>query len=410
MRSFGRLLMLNALLFFCDGCGCGGGSGNPLSPDGGTPVTGIPNVPWYCFVISCSDAGVTTSRCSPRTCSGCCDVAGVCQDGNQPGACGLGGVACNTCPDFACEFGRCVAARCGPDTCRGCCVGETCVVGSSPFSCGVNGVQCQACGPASCVDGVCRTSCNSSNCAGCCDERGNCQPGNTQSNCGTSGNACATCVGAWRCDGLRCAAPPTCANCTAGQCCLEGACVNLNATRCARKGGSPNEDCRVCGGPETCGGGSEQGFCVRPGNRPLGSSCTWDGDCAAGASGRPTCLTGLAWGTGYCSDECTSATCPAPDVCSSYQSQTVCLKGCSVAGSTCANPDTICDVLDGGALGCVPKCTASTANLQCESGRCHADGRCCGRSGNVCCDTGSPCSGPGRDGGVSACRLDGTCS
>lgn len=416
VRSPGQLLLLNALLFSFSGCGCGGGgSGNPLSPDGGTPVTGIPNVPWYCFVISCSDAGVTTPRCSPRNCSGCCDLAGVCQGGNSPGACGLGGVACNTCPDFTCEFGRCVATRCGPGTCRGCCVGETCIVGGNSSNCGLDGVACRTCAPGSaCVGGTCESQCGPANCRGCCDAFGNCMAGTSNSNCGSNADSCSSCGGASRCDGVRCVAPPTCGTCGAGQCCLpalpQGTCVDVSTTHCARNGAPSSEECRVCSGPERCGGGSERGFCVRPGNRPLGASCAWDGDCAAGASGRPTCLTGLAWGTGYCSDECTSATCPAPDVCSTMQSLSVCLKGCSTAGATCANPDTICDVLDGGALACVPKCTASTANVQCASARCHADGRCCGFSGNPCCDTGSPCSGPSRDGGVSACRLDGTCS
>lgn len=414
VRSFGHLLVLNALLvIFGGGCGCGGGGGsNPLAPDGGTPVTGLPNVPWYCFVVPCADAGVTTTpRCGPRTCSGCCDSLGVCQSGTLASACGVGGVSCNTCPDFTCEFGRCVTLRCGPATCRGCCLGESCVIGGNESNCGLDGVACRTCAPGNrCIDGRCETVCDTSNCSGCCDELGTCHPGNTQANCGTSGNRCSTCSQDSRCDGLRCVALPTCANCGVGQCCLEGACVDVSPTRCARNGGLSNDECRVCAGPETCGAGSEKGFCVRPGNRPLGASCSWDGDCAAGASGRPMCLTGLAWGTGYCSDGCTSATCPAPDVCTTLQSQTVCLKGCSTAGSTCSNPDTVCEALDGGALGCVPKCTASTANLQCTSGRCRGDGRCCGASGNACCETGSPCSGVSRDGGVSMCRLDGTCS
>ncbi len=371
-------------------------------------------MPWYCFVVPCVDAGVMTSRCNARTCTGCCDASGTCQPGTSNLACGLGGTACNSCPDFMCEFGRCIA-RCGPGTCRGCCLGETCVVGGSATNCGLDGTACRSCAPgSSCAAGLCQSGCGPTNCSGCCDAFGSCVSGTTNSNCGSSGNLCATCGGTSRCDGLRCVTPPTCGNCGVGQCCLpgvpQGTCVDVSPTRCARNGGLSSEECRVCSGPETCGGGSEKGFCVRPGSRPLGSSCTWDGDCAPGASGRPTCLTGPAWGTGYCSDDCTSATCPAPGVCSTYQSQSVCLKGCSTAGTTCTNLDTVCDVLDGGALGCVPKCTASTANVQCASARCHADGRCCGLSGNACCDTGSPCSGAGRDGGTSACSVDGTCS
>lgn len=409
-------LLISALL--ASGCGCGGGgNGNPLSPDGGTPVTGIPNVPWYCFVVPCVDAGVVTMpRCTLRNCSGCCDASGTCQPGTSPLACGVGGETCSACPNLTCQFGRCVTeVRCTPNTCGGCCVGDTCVAGGNASNCGLGGRACRACPlGSSCVDGSCQTVCDVTNCTGCCDELGNCRPGNTQSNCGASGNRCATCEGASSCDGLRCVTPPSCGNCGVGQCCLpglpQGTCVDVTPTRCARNGGISSEECRVCSGGEACGGGTEKGFCVRPGNRPLSSSCAWDGDCAAGTSGRPTCLTGLAWGSGYCSDECTSATCPAPDVCATLHGQRVCLKGCATAGSTCANPDTICDVLDGGALGCVPKCTPSAANVQCESTRCHANGRCCGASGNVCCDTGAPCTGAARDGGVSTCRRDGTCS
>lgn len=291
MRSLAQLLLVNALLALLgSGCGCGGGGGggNPLSPDGGTPVTGLPNVPWYCFVVPCADAGVTTTpRCGPRTCSGCCDSLGVCQSGTLASACGVGGVTCNTCPDFTCEFGRCVALRCGPGTCRGCCVGESCIIGNES-NCGVDGVACRTCAPGTiCRDGRCETVCDTSNCSGCCDELGTCHPGNTQANCGTSGNRCSTCSRDARCDGLRCVALPTCTTCSVGQCCLEGACVDVSPTRCARNGGLSNDECRVCAGPETCGAGSEKGFCVRPGNRPLGASCSWDGDCAAGASGRP---------------------------------------------------------------------------------------------------------------------------
>ena len=43
----------------------------------------------------------------PADCAGCC-VAGLCQDGDQAAACGLGGGSCEVCPEtYVCEAGAC---------------------------------------------------------------------------------------------------------------------------------------------------------------------------------------------------------------------------------------------------------------------------------------------------------------
>jgi hypothetical protein len=52
--------------------------------------------------------GGTVAPCSPSTCAGCCDSAGVCQPGDQPLSCGTQGGQCFACPGgTTCLLGSC---------------------------------------------------------------------------------------------------------------------------------------------------------------------------------------------------------------------------------------------------------------------------------------------------------------
>jgi hypothetical protein len=404
-----------ALLALCwlPACGCGGqGSGSTdAGMGGGTGLGGI--WPLCLLTRTCvPDAGMP--RCNPSTCAGCCDERGSCQSGTTAFVCGVGGSACIACPQgFTCELGRCrpIQVTCDVSNCSGCCALDgRCVSGTDLNACGQGGTPCASCGSARVCSGAqCITRCDGSNCSGCCDANGLCWSGFTEDACGRGGSACTVCPANLRCNSQGFCDERPCSGCRQGQCCLGGQCVDTSAQRCA-VAGLPNAACRICGGGEACGEGTEFGFCVRPGTRPLGDPCVWDGDCAVGASGRPACLTGLSWPQGYCSDVCDAGTCGPGAVCQRWPRLDVCLKACPTPGLACANALTVCDVVDAGLTACVPKCTASNASVLCASGRCHADGRCCGAPGRVCCDTGQACLGTGRDGGASVCLADGTCS
>lgn len=396
------------------GCGGCGGASAPSTPG---PMSG----PWYCSFIRCEDGGIVTPgpRCSPATCNGCCDVNGLCQRGNTDVACGQG-QACTNCASFAgrCIFNGCVVldepAPCSAANCGGCCTAEGfCNPGTASTSCGPRGTICTACAPGfGCERQQCVRQCGASNCSGCCDGNAVCVQGLSDSACGRGGDACQRCEPWTTCRSSgRCVERPTCSTCTDGQCCLNGSCVGTAAELCATTG-VPNAACRVCPAPAACGGGTERGFCVNAGTRPLGAPCLWDGECAAGAgTGRPTCLIGPGWPNGYCSDACTTAACAAPDLCWNVQSQNVCLKGCSTPGTSCGDAGTVCDLMgDSTSSACLPRCTPATAAFQCASARCSPDGRCCGASGNTCCATSSPCTGAAADGGVAACLPNGRCS
>ncbi|MDP3505140.1 MAG: hypothetical protein Q8S33_32680 [Myxococcales bacterium] len=397
------------------GCGGCGGTSTPSTP------RPMPSGPWYCTFIRCDDGGIVTPgpRCSPATCSGCCDVNGLCQPGNTDFACGRG-QACANCTGFAgqCVFNSCVVLneppRCSAANCRGCCTLEgLCSAGTTDPSCGPRGTICTTCDPTSrCEQQQCVRRCSAATCPGCCDLNGGCVQGFSNAVCGRGGVACQTCAAPSTCGASGvCVAPPSCSACQPGECCSNSVCVPVGPGTCAATG-IPNAECRLCPAPGACGGGTERGFCVNAGTRPLGAPCLWDGECAPGAgSGRPTCLTGLAWPGGYCSDTCTATTCLAPDLCWTFQSQNICLKGCSTPGASCGDAGTVCDVVGSStSSACIPKCTPASAAAQCVSGRCHGDGRCCGSSDKACCDTGAACSGPGADGGVSACLPSGRCS
>lgn len=72
-------------------------------------------------VVSCgtffAGCGTPTQKCSPSSCSGCCDLSGQCQNGNTNAACGNGGLLCNTCNGaLNCSLGFCSGGQTGGGT------------------------------------------------------------------------------------------------------------------------------------------------------------------------------------------------------------------------------------------------------------------------------------------------------
>ena len=127
-------------------------------------------------------------------CAGCCQD-GVCQQGDDPLACGSGGGSCESCQGGAACVGGTCASTCGPDNCAGCCTADgTCATKATTSACGAGGQACTACGSSktcergACIDASCKASCT----AGCCSASG-CQAGTTAAACGTGAAACAVC-------------------------------------------------------------------------------------------------------------------------------------------------------------------------------------------------------------------------
>lgn len=177
----------------CDATECTNGvCGERPEPDAGMPDAGGRDSGSGCQATetSCRD-GVDEdcdelTDCADPDCAGdlCCtgciqDMA--CMAGDQPEACGVGGVACATCGACErCQTGAGGTTACQPldvgdmcvgasGTCHGdprvCCTGcwdnttSACVSGNSSTACGAGGVDCQACGGSD--------SCNSGVCGGC---------------------------------------------------------------------------------------------------------------------------------------------------------------------------------------------------------------------------------------------------
>lgn len=231
-------------------------------------------------------------RCSPETCSGCCDASGRCVAGNDTTACGQGGQACSVCPfDQVCvqpglpNARTCQPATCSPQTCPGCCVGNQCVTTSTPSACGSGGDTCRSCSTGQvCREGQCVTAsgpCGPANCDGCC-LNGICTVGLFDEACGLNGATCQSCLNlipARECIGGSCqlgtCSPQTCPNgCCSGNTCVTGTQGNACGTGggacddCTSLGLScQNQQCSVPCGPGTCPNGCCDPFLgCRPGN------------------------------------------------------------------------------------------------------------------------------------------------
>lgn len=110
--------------------------------------------------------------CGPSNCGGCCigmqssgDAAQTaCFAGTEGEFCGSGGSGCTICgPGKTCRpllfdaGGFCQANNgCDPTNCTGCCVNGVCAQGDQAIACGVGGVACKDCGDGGiCQEGNC---------------------------------------------------------------------------------------------------------------------------------------------------------------------------------------------------------------------------------------------------------------
>lgn len=248
--------------------------------------------------------------------------------------------------------------------------------------------------------GVCTPQCTTAAVCGLapsCDARGFC--------CGSTGWAC--------CNGTMCGGGQMCSN----SYCVNQACGAAGQPCCSGGPGQPNNVCNpnhVCGTSGTCtrcGGAGEPccagnvcqlayvcrtstSTCQMPEtNKQIGESCTSPTQCLGG-----TCIVENGQGFfqgGYCSQNCSSNSCPAGTFCSSnvIPGQTLCFQGCTYSGgSGGCRSNYVCD------RGTIPNnfaqavCLgACTTDSQCPTGRCES-GFCCGRAGYKCCTTGFACN------------------
>ena len=158
--------------------------------------------------------------------------------------------------------------------------------------------------------------------------------------------------------------PNSCTNCSG--CCQAGVCQAGTAdSACGSAGGA----CAVCSGAQTC----QSGTCRAPALL-IGGKCTTNGDCGTGI-----CAPDVPGG-GYCTQDCSSSSCPTGSRCINAGSFKLCLESCSVS-SDCRS-EHLCFSYPGGNL-CLPKCTQDS---DCDSYNCDAAIGTCGpsRVGNSC--------------------------
>jgi hypothetical protein len=157
-----------------DGTACLGRVCGPATNNCGAPVTC-----GNCLAEQeCTDVGLCT--CTPTSCGGCCDAAGLCQLETTEAVCGAGGEVCRECQTGqVCQGGDCV---CTETSCGGCCDGTTCRTGLDNDACGTGGELCDRCvEPDTCggkgVDGVCGSCLVDDDCPAArpCCQAGRCQ-------------------------------------------------------------------------------------------------------------------------------------------------------------------------------------------------------------------------------------------
>lgn len=225
----------------CKGCCDATGvcrTGNETNACGTAGVKCLPcgDLGFGCINGTCQG---TPPKCDATNCKGCCSVTGQCQPGTAGNACGAGGKACSNCTaqNKGCVSGACQGTppACGPRTCSGCCDSQgKCQDGTADAACGTRGAACSNCASSGreCVEpgSFCAfvSACNSSTCpTGCCDAQGVCRTGRLDKECGAAGQRCTDCSAT----GLACAAqgfcyagthcgPDNCAGCctSTGEC------------------------------------------------------------------------------------------------------------------------------------------------------------------------------------------------
>lgn len=404
-------------------------------------------------LVGCS---APSEKCSPSTCSGCCDSAGVCVGGTAPNACGTLGGLCRECAfGSACSLGLCTplstgggaggggggggggvvtgggaggggggvvtgggaggggggvvtgggagggggTAACNASNCAGCCAGDTCQAGVSSSFCGANGNSCTACGSGlSCQNGLCVVSsaCNSTNCAGCC-LNGVCQAGTAASTCGANGASCINC-GAQACQGGQCVSSCNSSNCAG--CCNNGVCEGGTSAAACGVGGATCTNC----GSLTC----REGACSTTCNASNCSGCCDSGGvCRAGTSNTLCGVQGASCLPCAGTSTCQVGVCRAPDAGVGLPTGSPCTDVSQCGGAddgffgtkTCIKPT----LTDGGASGylggyCSPSCLEVFTPLACPSTSDYCNGFNCYQG----------CPAPGS--GQSTCRSGYVCA
>lgn len=312
----------------------------------------------------------TVEKCDASSCAdGCCGIVNgnpVCLRGDQPGACGKAGVACQDCGDvgLACNAltGTCDGKPCDAETCAdGCCLGNQCLRGLDDTTCGGGGFQCENCEATgrSCIadprggpGGVCTGagSCNANNCSGCC--LGDvCLPGGDSTACGRGAGQCASCGANQVCSGGQCVGTSNCADNCPGGCCIGNTCFPGNTTNACGFGGA---ECKNCAADsETCAGQQCQPVACNAQTCPNGC-CDGDrcvvGDNAACGLNGGACSDCAARGevceVGACVTPCTPANCVG--CCNGNRCEAGFLNGAcgsnGVACVSCSAQNTSCDI------------------------------------------------------------------
>ncbi len=343
----------------CPGC-CEGDTCVPGFDPGECGFGGQQCQDCIAFGESCNGgfcSGQTT--CGPENCPGCC-VGNQCVVGNTDTQCGFGGSTCQDCVPFSetCNGGVCTGqTTCSPGTCQGCCEGNACVSGTSQFACGIGGLACQTCnGGQTCTNQQCvsGSTCGPDNCTGCCV--GNfCLPGNQNFACGAGGGTCEVCISFGdTCQNSACVGATACSPQNCPGCCTSTGCVGgTSDTQCGAAGGqcqdctAQGETCQneACAPLVTCGPQNCPGCCE-------GNTCMFGGDPAACGFGGLQCQDCSAFGqtctNGTCQSSCNQFNCAG--CCDANQQ---CQPGfldaqCGGQGNACVNcttlnPPSTCD-------------------------------------------------------------------
>lgn len=326
--------------------------------------------------------------CGPENCAGCCQ-GGICRLGQDQGACGVKGLACETCtPGEICLpmgaiGGLCtVTASCGPGNCPGCCIGNLCVAGNQNASCGAGGLACQNCTGqgAVCNQNKCQIpppQCNAQNCPSGCCQGTQCVGGTLQTQCGIGGQACQNCTTQGRvCTSQQCVSACNAATCPNG-CCNGNTCVTGSANTACGTGGVTCQNCsangNVCQGktcqPPPCSAATCPNGCCNGNTCVTGSANT---ACGTGGVACQNCTTqgNVCSAQKSCIPQCSAANCPG--CCDSVG---VCNAGftgskCGSGGATCANCTSQGDTCN---ITAVPRvCSSQPSNCPATYGKCPA--------------------------------------
>ncbi len=194
---------------------------------------------------------------------------------------------------------------------------------------------------------------------------------------------------------------PACANANT---CAGGALVCDSRGFCCGPNGSACCNNSTCDPGGTCDPATRHCKVLPATNRPAGEACTTNGNCAGNicvpelANSPPACQQPC-FANGYCTQDCTSAACPAGSSCSSYTFPGAkrCASNCSWdGGQGDCRSSYVCDrytVIGSTQATCYKKCTHDAGCS--ATSACDSNGFCCGSPGFRCCLSGAKCPNGG---------------